>query len=346
MTMQKSTFLEFLKKYMNLHSPGGYTHKAIEVCEKEFEEIGLRTYYTKKGALIAVLEGENATKERVVSAHMDTLGGMVKEIMPNGKVRFHRIGGGVYDALEGENCTIITQEGKEIRGAIMPLKSSTHLYGADAVSGARDEYNMVVRLDERVASSQDVRDLGIQVGDFVCMEPRLEVTDTGYIKSRYLDNKACLAIVLELCKRFKEQGIKPAYTTLFYISNYEEMGHGVSNVFGPKVDELVALDVGIVGESQTSSEYQVSIAAKDAKTVYDFRLRQHLVGIANAYQIPYAIDVFNRYSSDASQAVGFGCDLRFACIGPGVDASHHYERTHMDAIEATSKLLEMYLISQ
>lgn len=346
MTMERKYFLDCLRKYMNIHSPGGYTEKAIKVCQEEFNEIGLTTYYTKKGALIAVLEGEDTSKVRVVSAHMDTLGGMVKEILPNGRIRFHRIGGGVYHAVEGENCTIITSYGREVRGSIMPIKASTHLYGAEGVSGPRDEYTMGIRLDERVTNKEDVYQLGIQVGDFVCMETRLEITEAGYIKSRYLDNKACVAIVLELCKRLKQQKIKPAYTTHLYISNYEEMGHGVSNVFGPEVEEFVALDIGIVGEGQMSSEYKVSIVAKDAKTVYDLPLRRHLVALAETHQIPYAVDVFNRYSSDATQAIAFGCDFKYACIGPGVDASHHYERTHMEAIEATSHLLEMYLMSK
>lgn len=343
--MNQQDMLYFLKKYMAIHSPGGYTKEAIAVCEKEFEDMGIKSYYTKKGALIAVLPGEDDTKQRIISAHMDTLGGMVKEILPNGKLRFHKVGGGVYSATEAENCTVITQEGRPIRGSIMPLKASTHLYGADVVASVKDEYSMVIRLDERVSNPQEVGDLGIQVGDFVCMETRLEILENGFIKSRYLDNKACVAVVLELCKRWQVEGIKPRYTTLFYISNYEEMGHGVSNVFGEEVIEFVALDIGIVGEGQTSSEYKVSIAAKDAKTVYDYDLRQKLVGLCKEKQIAYAVDVYNRYSSDATQAIHFGADFQFACIGPGVDASHHYERTHMEALMHTAALIEQYLLS-
>lgn len=330
---------------MAIHSPGGYTHTALEVCKQDFEAMGLSTYYTKKGALIAVFPGEDASKERVISAHMDTLGGMVKEILPNGKIRFHRIGGGVYSAVEGENCIVINQEGKEFRGSIIPLKASTHLYGQEVVGQPKDEHTMIIRLDERIAARQDVEALGIQVGDFVCMDTRLEVTEKGFVKSRYIDNKACVAIVLEFCKRWQEEKIKPQYTTLFYISNYEEMGHGTSQVLSERVEEFVALDIGIVGEGQTSSEYKVSIAAKDAKTVYDYTLRQHLVGLCKTYGIQYALDVYNKYSSDATQAILAGADFKFACIGPGVDASHHYERTHMEALENTSLLIEKYLLS-
>lgn len=348
--MIESNFKALLTRYMNMPSPGGYTEKAILSCKQDFEALGLDTYLTKKGGLIATLSGQDTSKQVVISSHMDTLGGMVKEILPNGHLRFHKIGGGLYHALEGENCTVLTSTCKTIRGSIMPLKSSTHLYGQDGASEPRNEFSVAIRLDEKVSSSSDVSQLGIQVGDFVYMEPRLEMTDNGFIKSRYIDDKACVAIVLELCTRWVKEGIKPNYTTLFYISNFEEMGHGISNIFSgnspfTKVYEFVALDIGIVGHTQTSSEYKVSIAAKDAKTVYDYTLRQKLVNCCEKDNIPHAVDVYNRYSSDASQAVGFGCDFKFACIGPGVDASHHYERTHMESILATSRLIESYLLN-
>lgn len=336
--------LRGLEKYLAIHSPGGYTKEAIDVCRDEFESLGINTWYTKKGGLIACVPGKNESKKVVVSAHMDTLGGMVKEILVDGRIRYHRIGGGVYHSVEGENCTVITTTGKKIRGSVMPIKASTHLYGQEGASEARNEYTMAIRLDERVATKQEILDLGIRVGDFVCMDTRLEVTESGYVKTRYIDNKAAVAIVLELCKKWYEEKTQPAYTTLFYISNYEEMGHGVSNVFDETVHEFVALDIGIVGSGQQSTEYTVSIAAKDAKTVYDYELRQKLVRLCEAYQIGYAVDVYNRYSSDATQAIQFGCDFKFACIGPGVDASHHYERTHIEALQNTSKLLEVYLL--
>lgn len=348
--MIESQFKHFLTHYLSMPSPGGYTEKAILNCKQDFEALGLSTHLTKKGGLIAVLPGKDTSKQVAISAHMDTLGGMVKEILPNGHIRFHKIGGGLYHALEGENCTIITSTGKTVRGSIMPLKSSTHLYGQDGASEPRNEFSVAIRLDEKVSSVSDVHQLGIQVGDFIYMDPRLEITENGFIKSRYIDDKACVAIVLELCTRWVKEGIQPNYTTFFYISNFEEMGHGISNIFNSNspfsnVHEFVALDIGIVGHTQTSSEYKVSIAAKDARTVYDYALRQKLVNCCEQDKIPYAVDVYNRYSSDASQAMGFGCDFKFACIGPGIDASHHYERTHMESILATSKLIESYLLN-
>ncbi|MGL4362049.1 MAG: M42 family metallopeptidase [Cellulosilyticaceae bacterium] len=334
---------ELMKQYLDIASPSGYTEHAIGVCQKAFEDMGIKTSYTKKGGLLAIMEGQDKSKEVVVSAHMDTLGGMVKEILPNGRVRFQRIGGGVYNALEGENCTIIASNGNKIKGSVMPLKSSSHLYGQEGASGERNEYTMAIRLDEKVNNKEDVAKLGICVGDFLYMETRFVETESGFIKTRYIDNKAAVAIVLAVCESMVSKNEKPAYTTMFYISNFEEMGHGVSHIFSDKVEEFVALDIGIVGEGQQSSEYAVSIAAKDAKTVYDYKLRQKLVTLADNNGVDYKVDVYNRYSSDATQAVTTGCDFKFACIGPGVDASHHYERTHKDALINTAKLVEVYL---
>lgn len=336
--------LYYLEKYLAIPSPGGYTKEALHICQKDFSEMGIETHYTKKGGLIATFPGRDISKKVVISAHMDTLGGMIKEILPNGRIRYQRIGGGLYHAVEGENCTVITMSGKKYRGSVMPIKASTHLYGQQGASEPRNEHTMAIRLDERVESKTDVLNLGIQVGDFVCMDTRFEVTESGYIKTRYIDNKAAVAIVLDICRRWQEEGIKPQYTTLFYISNYEEMGHGVSNIFDEDVYEMIALDIGIVGEGQQSSEYAVSIAAKDNKTVYDTELRQKLVQLCEKHRIHNKVDVYNFYSSDATQAVQFGCDFRFACIGPGVDASHHYERTHREALQNTTRLLEVYLL--
>ncbi|MHC1747958.1 MAG: M42 family metallopeptidase [Cellulosilyticaceae bacterium] len=344
--MDTQKIYTYLEKYLSIPSPGGYTKTAISACKQDFERMGIETSYTKKGGLIATMIGEDSSKQVVISAHMDTLGGMVKEILPNGRIRYHRIGGGVYNSVEGENCILMTGEGKQFQGSVMPLKASTHIYGQEGASESRNEHTMVIRLDEPINGKQDVLDLGINVGDFIAMEPRFVVTENGFIKSRYLDNKACIAVILELCERWQTMKIIPAYTTQFYISNFEEMGHGVSNVFEENVFELIALDIGIVGEGQQSKEFGVSIAAKDAKTVYDYSLRQKLEQLCKKNEITYATDVYNRYSSDASQAVQFGCDFKFACIGPGVDASHHYERTNVQALIATSKLLEAYLMSE
>lgn len=335
--------LEIMKKYMDIPSPGGYTHLAIEEFKNDVEKYGLATQLTKKGALIIEVPGENNEEAIMITAHMDTLGGMVKEITSEGKIRFHKIGGGTWNALEGENCWVINRKHKKIRGSIMPKKASTHVYGAEVAGELRTEHNIVVRIDEKVSCKKDVEDLGIKVGDFVCLDTRTEITESGFIKSRYIDDKSAVAMILEICRYFKENGIKPKYKTYLYISNYEEIGHGLS--FIPEdTKEVVAIDIGTVGHGQESTEYAVSIAAKDAKGPYDFNLMEKLTDVAESNNVDYKIDVYNRYSSDASQAILRGADIQFACIGPGVDGTHHYERTHKDAIENTLKLLIGYMV--
>lgn len=338
--------VEVMRKYLYMPSPGGYTLDAILEVKKDFEALGLSTSFTKKGALIATLRGEHEDEQITISTHMDTLGAMVKDITADGHLKYTRIGGGCWSANEGENCYVITRKGEKIRGSIMFKYSSTHIYGQGKANSERNEDNMLVRLDEKIACKDDVLKLGINIGDFIAMDTRFETTNTGFIKSRYIDDKAAVAMALEICRYFRENNIMPKYTTNFFISNYEEMGHGLSNAVPCKTKELVSIDIAPVGDGQGSSEYSVTIIAKDGKTVYDFPLRNKLVNIAEDNGLDYTVDIFPHYSSDASQAVTTGTDMQFACVGPGVDASHHYERTHISAIENTLKLLINYMLSE
>lgn len=334
--------IKTLYKYLDIPSPGGYTTEIINETKKEFEAMGIPTKLTNKGALIATLEGGNDEDHITISAHVDTLGGMVKQITDDGRLKFHKIGGGSWNAIEGENCHVITADGKKYRGSIVPRQASSHIYGEAAYKTLRDEKNMLVRIDERVQSKEDVLELGINVGDFIYMDTRTEITESGFIKTRYIDDKSAVAIVFAICKYLKENNIKPKYTTHFFLSNYEEVGHGVSAI-PEKTKEFVAIDIGTVGEGQESDEYSVCIAAKDNKGPYDFGLRNKLVNIAKKYNINYKVDVYNRYGSDATAAVHQGFDVNFACIGPGVDGTHHYERTHIESIENNIKLLIKYI---
>ncbi len=224
----------------------------------------------------------------------------------------------------------------------MPKKAATHIYGPEG-NEARNEDNMFVRLDEKVFNREDVLALGINVGDFIAMDTRTEITESGFVKSRYLDNKLAVAILLEIAKYFKENNLKPKYTTHFYITNYEEIGHWAAVLPG-KTKEVIAVDIGIVGEGQQSNEFSTSIVAKDGRSPYDFEFRNKLVKIAEENNIRYVVDLYNRYSSDATHFVQQGKDVNFACLGPGVDASHHYERTHIESIKNTAYLLIKYSI--
>ncbi|WP_027634353.1 M42 family metallopeptidase [Clostridium hydrogeniformans] len=337
--------VENMKKYLDIESPVGYTKNAILAVKNDFEKLGLSTSFTKKGALIATLIGKNTKEELTICTHIDTLGAMVKEILPDGKIKFKKLGGGIYNSIEGANCNVITRKGKKIRGSIMPIKSSTHIYGKSISLVERNEDTMFIRLDERICSKNDVLELGINVGDIISIDTGFEVTESGFIKSRYIDNKCAVSMAVEICRYLKENKLTPKHTLNFIISNYEEIGHGISFI-PEKTTELIAIDIAPVGEGQNSSEYSTTIAAKDKHTVYDYDFTNDLITIAEDFGIDYVIDVFNSYSSDASQAISRGLDMKVALVGPGVHGTHHYERTHISSIENTLKLLINYILKE
>lgn len=331
-------FKKVMKKYLDIPSPTGFTRAAMEVAKEELDEMGVENYYTRKGALIGKIEGDS-DEAIAVTAHMDTLGAMVKSITDDGRLTMHKLGGGSPAAIEGENCNIHTRSGKVYRGSILPKEVSVHIHGLKAYE-KREQEDMRVRIDEMVFTKDDVKELGIQVGDIITMDTRTEFTENGFVKTRYIDNKSAVAMVMILAERFKKE--KPKQTVYFIFSNYEEVGHGVTTL-PEDVEELIAVDIGTVGHEQTSTEYAVSIAAKDNKSPYDYEFVSRLVNTCEKHEVPYNVDVFNHYGSDATQVIMTGGDVRFACVGPGVEATHHYERTHMKAIDATIDLLYYYL---
>lgn len=334
--------LETMTRYLKINSPSGKTSEAMKAAKAQFEELGVKTTMTKKGAVIATIEGDDNENQKTISAHMDTLGVMVKSIKPNGRLKIVRAAGGTWTTLEGCNGMLETRTGNEYSGTILPLYASTHIFGDAARESVRTDDTMEFRIDEIVKTKEDVLKLGINIGDYIYVDPMTTITESGFIKSRYIDDKAAVAMLFGICKSIKENNIKPKNTVNFFISNYEEVGHGLSGV-PENTTELVAIDIGTVGGEQESDEFSVSIAAKDNLTPYDFDLRNKLVDLCVQNSIDYKIDVYNKYSSDASQAIRQGFDFKFACIGPGVDATHHYERTHIKAIENTINLLAAYI---
>lgn len=336
--------INVLVSLLNIPSPSGNTKKAIDFVEREFNSLGLSTVKTEKGALIATIPGKNQEKEVTLSAHVDTLGGMVKEIKSNGRIKITQIGGYVWSTVEGEYVSIENSEGELYSGTILTTKASSHVHGRDSETLERNMDNMEIRLDEKVSSKEDVEKLGINVGDFVFFDPRVMVTESGFIKSRHLDDKAGVAALLAIAKYLTDNDIKPKYTTNFFISNYEEVGHGASAAIPEKTFEFVAIDMAAPGEGQTSDEFSVTICAKDSTGPYDLELKNRLVKLAKENNLNYKIDIYPYYGSDGSAALRAGYDFKVALIGPGVDASHSFERTHKEAIENTIKLSLLYLI--
>lgn len=336
--------IRLLLKLATTPSPSGYTDEAMAVLEAEFEALGLPHRRTNKGGLIATMQGQDDENHRLLSGHIDTLGAMVKEIKGNGRLKYAPLGGGAPFTVEGEYCTVITDSGRRYTGTILSTKASAHVHGKESEELARKPENMEIRLDEKVKTAAETRALGIEVGDFIAYDPRTQLTPAGFVKSRHLDDKASVAAMLAVARCLVENKLVPMATTHFFITNFEEVGHGAAFGVPHKTREFVAVDMGCVGEGIQATEHCVSICAKDSSGPYDAALKRRLVALAQRYEIPFAVDVYPFYGSDASAALRAGADVRAIVIGPGVDASHAFERTHTDGIKATADLLVAYLM--
>lgn len=337
--------LEFLTGLLKTPSPTGFTDLAIAFAQQALAAFPtLEISRTRKGALLAKWPGEREDAPRALTAHVDTLGGMVKEIKYNGRLKLTKLGGFAWNTAEGEGCTVFTQDGKTVRGSILLYKASAHVHSNEVNDTKRTDDTMEVRLDARTTTSRDTRALGIEVGDFVAFDPRVELTN-GFVRSRHLDDKACVANMLAAVKALTDAGLKPAQTTYLHISTYEEVGHGGAHGFPPDLHELVTLDMAAVGDGQTSDEYHATICVKDSGGPYHYGLNQKLRALADEHDIPYRVDIYPYYGSDGEAWWRAGGDAAVSLIGPGVDASHNYERTHTDALVATTKWVMAYLLS-
>ncbi|WP_066288574.1 M42 family metallopeptidase [Bacillus sp. FJAT-29937] len=336
---------QLISKLVSIPSPSGNTNDVITFVESYLKELKVETKRNRKGGLIAMIGGQDDTKHRMLTAHVDTLGAIVKEIKPSGRLKLDLIGGFKYNSIEGEYCEIETASGKKYTGTILMHQTSVHVY-KDAGKAERNQDNMEVRLDEVVKNAEDVRALGIEVGDFVSFDPRVEITPSGFIKSRHLDDKASVAILLELIKQIKTEKIELPYTTHFLISNNEEIGYGGNSNITPETVEYLAVDMGAIGDGQSTDEYTVSICVKDASGPYHYGLRKRLVQLAVENQIDYKLDIYPFYGSDASAAIRSGHDIVHGLVGPGIDSSHAFERTHKSSINHTAKLLYHYVQSE
>ena len=341
-----TTYLtQFLVDLLNIPSPTGFTEDAITFVEKEISAYPqLKLTRTRKGALVAAWEGASSDSPRALSAHVDTLGAMVKEIKGSGRLSITRIGGLLLPAVETEGCWVHTSGDEKIRGSLLINTASVHVFGQKAMETKRDEDSMEIRLDAKVSSVDDVRDLGIRVGDFISFDPRAELTN-GFVRSRFLDDKACVANIVSAIKSLADSGKAPAQTTYFHFSNYEEVGHGASAGIPADVTELVAVDMAAVGPGQESDEFHTTLCVKDSGGPYHHGLSNKLRKLADEHEIPYKVDIYPYYGSDGEAFWRAGGDVAVALIGPGVDASHNYERTHTEALEATTNWILSYLLS-
>lgn len=344
--IDEAYLVKTLTGLLNTPSPTGFAHRAVAFVEQELKNYpGLTLTRTRKGGLTATWLGVKAGSPRALTAHLDTLGAVVKEIKPNGRLRLAAVGGLNWNSVEAEGVTVFTFDGKTVRGSLMFNKASMHVYNKEEWDAKRDETNLEVRLDAKTTSAEETRKLGIEVGDFVAFDPRIEVTD-GFIRSRHLDDKACAACILTAVRAITAAGLKPAQKTALYFSNFEEVGHGGAAGIPADTVELLTVDMAAVGEGQNSDEYHATICVKDSHSPYHHEFTNRLRHLAAAYDIDYRADVYPHYGSDGESAWRAGADMAVALIGPGVDASHHYERTHLDALLATTRWLIAYLLEE
>lgn len=333
--------LNLLEKIINIPSPTGFCMHVMEFIKNTSSECGYKFEKNKKGNGIIEIEGLDNSYCVGIPVHVDTLGAMVRSINSDGTLKFTSIGGNILPTLDGEYCKIHTRNGQVFTGTILSTSPSAHVF-ADSKSKERNEENMIVRLDEVVKSKSDVQALNIATGDFISIEPKFTITGSGFIKSRYMDDKAGTACALSLMELFNRLETKPRHKVKIIVSTYEEVGHGCSSI-PDDIDELVGIDMGCVGLDLSCTEQDVSICPKDSSGPYDYEITTKLIKLAEKYNIGHAVDIYPMYGSDVSASLRGGNDIKGGLIGPGVHASHGMERTHIKGIENTIKLIYAYL---
>ena len=337
-------FTQFLVDLLDTASPTGFAEPAIAFVEKELSKYKpLQLTRTRKGALVAKWQVNSDLPPVALTAHADTLGAVVKEIKSDGRLKLSRIGGIQWNTVETEGVWVFTAKGEKIRGSVLIETASGHIYSAAGSQTPRDDDHMEVRLDARTTSEAETRALGIEIGDCVAFDPRVEVTN-GFIRSRFLDDKACVANLVAAIKSMTEANQSPTRTAYFLISNYEEVGHGAAAGIPAEVVELLTVDMAVVGKGQNSDEFHATLCIKDSGGVYHAGLNKKMRTLAEKFEIPYKADVYPFYGSDGEAFWRAGGDVALALIGPGIDASHNYERAHLDGLNATTNWVMAYLL--
>ena len=335
--------VQTLVDLLNTPSPTGDTDYAVSFVQGELESMGVPTQRTVKGALIATLDGLRSDKPRALTAHVDTLGAIVREIKPNGRLKLAALNGLMWPTVESEGLSIATRSGQQIRGSLVLANGAAHV-NKDAHTGPRNADTMEVRLDERTTRAEETRLLGIEIGDFVYFDPRVDVSDAGFIRSRFLDDKACVACALAAIKALVDGGATPSQRVSLLVSNFEEVGHGGVDSLPADLHELLVLDMACIGDGLQGDEFHCSICVKDSSGPYSKNLTDKLRLLSASVGIDLKPDVYPYYGSDGSAYWRAGGQAEVALIGPGVDTSHGYERTHMDALKDTAQLIAEYLV--
>lgn len=339
--VNKDYVLNTAKRILEFDSPTGFCFDIMEEIKKIATGFGYEFSTTRKGCGVITVKGESDERVIGLAAHVDTLGAMVRSITSSGTLKFTLLGGPIPATMDSEYCKIRTRDGKIYTGTFLSTSPAVHVY-PDSKDKKRDPENMEVRIDEKVLSKKDVEDLGICPGDFIFLDTKTTITESGFIKSRFIDDKGSVAALMGLLELLNREKITPKYTIKLFISVYEEVGHGASYI-PQDITEMIAVDMGCIGDDLTCTEYDVSICAKDSGGPYDYNMVTSLINLAKDNNIKYAVDIYPMYGSDVGAALRGGNDIRGALIGPGVHASHGMERTHYEGLENTIKLLLAYI---
>ncbi len=325
-----------------IDSPSGFTERAAKWVLEAFGSLGFDAKLTRKGGVLIDLGGVDENDGLLLEAHGDTLGAMVSDIKSNGRLKITNLGGMNANNAEAENVRVYTRSGRVLEGTCQLANASVHV-NKDYSSSARTFDTVEIVLDEDVSSADDTKALGIRVGDMVCFEPRTRITESGYIKSRFLDDKLSVGILLGFAKYLKDYRLTPARRTWVHVTVYEEVGHGGSASVPAGVTEAISVDMGCVGDGLACTERMVSICAKDSGGPYSYDVVGKLIAAAEAEGANYAVDIYPMYGSDVEATLRAGYDIRHGLIGAGVYASHGYERSHIDGVYQTLKVLKGYL---
>lgn len=342
------TMTQFLVDLLEIPSPTGYHVEVMPFVRKAFEDLAFpntNITETSKGALLIHIKGEKDDVPIGITAHVDTLGFMVKEVKANGRLKLTNLGGINWAGAEFENCTIRTHDDKRYRGTVILANPSTHV-NRTAHKAERNADSMEVRIDAKTSSRKETEALGIGVGDFIFLDRRIEITETGFIRSRFLDDKAGLAVIYGGLAAMKATNVIPAQDTYILVSHYEEVGHGGSAGFPDNLAEVLSVDMGAIGDGQAGDEYSVSICVKDGGGPYHFDMNNKLRRLCDEHDIQHKVDIYLYYSSDGTAYWRSGGNAKVGLAGPGVASSHGYERTHKDALHHSAHLMARYMLAK
>lgn len=326
-----------------IDSPSGFTAQAAQWVKGAFEILGYQAEITTKGGVLIDLGGEHSEDALLLEAHADTLGAMVAEVKGNGRLRLTPLGGMNANNAEAENLRVYTRDGKILDGTLQLCNASIHVNGDYSTTSRSFDKTVEAVLDEDVHSAADTRALGVEVGDIVCFDPRTRRTASGYLKSRFLDDKLSVGILLGFAKYLSDHQITLKRRVYVHVTVYEEVGHGGSASVPAGVTEAISVDMGCVGDGLQCTERQVSICAKDSGGPYSYDVVGKLIDAAKKMGADYAVDVYPHYGSDVEATLRSGVDIRHGLIGAGVYASHGYERSHIDGVYNSILVLCGYL---